>query len=162
MRCWKFRLRIVAQLPLEKSAENLLDKKCCALFSIVISGSDEIYPSTGLDRPIGFQEVEAYKTSRKSALEGAKVVSPTHRPPLSLQVRFLVLISVRVWVDSRVLLRPEGLMKNSNNPIRSRTRDLPACSAVPQATFFYSFVLCLYFKSTWLFVLIVLHFDFCL
>jgi len=33
-------------------------------------------PITGLDKPCGFQ------ISRQSALEGGKVVSPTHRPPL--------------------------------------------------------------------------------
>ena len=34
---------------------------------------------TGLDRPRGFQDVEA---PRQSAYEGGKVVSPTHWPPL--------------------------------------------------------------------------------
>jgi len=29
-----------------------------------------------------FKEVEARKTSRHSAREGGKVISPTHRPPL--------------------------------------------------------------------------------
>jgi hypothetical protein len=46
--------------------------------------------------------------SRQSAHEGGKGVSPTHRPPL-LQEIFLVLISVRGWVDSRAIVRPEGL-----------------------------------------------------
>jgi hypothetical protein len=67
---------------------------------------------------------------RQSAHEGAKVVSPTHRPPL------LVLISVKR------LSRPHGhsaagrimLMKNFNDTIVNRTRDLPGCSAVPQPT----------------------------
>jgi hypothetical protein len=40
------------------------------------------YPITGLDRPLGLQEVEASRISRHSAHEGSKVVSPTHRPPL--------------------------------------------------------------------------------
>jgi len=46
--------------------------------------------------------------SRQSAHEGGKVVSSTHRPPLPQEI-FLVLISVRDWVDPRALVRPEGL-----------------------------------------------------
>jgi hypothetical protein len=40
-------------------------------------------PITGLERPLGFQEVEASRISRQSACEGGKVVSPKHRPPLT-------------------------------------------------------------------------------
>ena len=38
---------------------------------------------TGLDRPLGGQEVETHRISKQSAHEGGKVVSLTHRPPLS-------------------------------------------------------------------------------
>jgi len=51
--------------------------------------------------------------STQSAHEGGKVVSPTHQPPLP-QETFLVLISVRGWVDSRAIVRPEGLCQWKN------------------------------------------------
>jgi hypothetical protein len=45
---------------------------------------------------------------RQSAHESSKVVSPIHWPPLPQEI-FLVLISVRGWVDPRARARPEGL-----------------------------------------------------
>jgi hypothetical protein len=47
--------------------------------------------------------------SRPSAHEVGNVFSPTYRPPLSTQEMFLALISVRGWVDSRFVVRSEGL-----------------------------------------------------
>jgi hypothetical protein len=68
--------------------------------------------------------------------EGDKVVSPTHRSPLPSQEIFLVLISVRGWVDPQGHSAARRIMslKNSSDTIRNRTRDLPNCSAVPQPT----------------------------
>jgi hypothetical protein len=72
---------------------------------------------TGLGRPLGLQEVEAprfldyrhMKVVRLSAL----------RTTFTPQERFLVLISVRGWVD------PRAIVKNSNDTIGNRTRDVP-------------------------------------
>ena len=55
--------------------------------------------------------------SRKSTHEGGKVVSPTHRQPSPPQEIFLVLISVRDWVDPRATVRPS--MKNFNDLLES-------------------------------------------
>jgi len=41
------------------------------------------YPFTGLDKTLEVQEFEASTISKQSAHKGSKVVSPTHRPPLS-------------------------------------------------------------------------------
>jgi hypothetical protein len=65
------------------------------------------YPITGLDMPLRLQESEAPTTSRQSAHESGKVVSPTHRPPLSpiplLVHKYItyvtVCVCVRVWCE---------------------------------------------------------------
>ena len=73
--------------------------------------------------------------SRQSAHEGGKVVSPTHRPPLPLG-------NISGTHFYWRLSEPQGRsvsgsiisMKNFNDTIENRTRDLPACSAVPHPT----------------------------
>ena len=80
---------------------------------------------TELDRSIWVQDVEAPRISRQTVHESGKVVSTTHRPPL--------LISVRGCVDSIAAGKIKS-MENSSDPIGNRTRELSACSAVPQPT----------------------------
>ena len=90
---------------------------------------------TGLDRPWGFQEAEAprfqdsqhMKEVSMSALCTSRLYSPGNIPGTHLCWR---------------LSQPQGhsvagrimSMKKSNDPIGNRTRDLPACNAVPQPT----------------------------
>jgi hypothetical protein len=62
------------------------------------------------------------QTSRQSAQGDAKVVRSTHRPPLSPRKYFL----------SSFMLEAESTPEPQCG--RNRTRDLPACNAVPQPT----------------------------
>jgi hypothetical protein len=68
------------------------------------------YPCNRPSRPIGLWDVEAptfYLDNRFT--DGGKVVSLRRRPPFTHPRRFLVLISVRGCVDSRAIVRLEGL-----------------------------------------------------
>jgi len=60
-------------------------------------------PITGLDTTWVFQ------ISRRSEHKGGKVVGPKHRSPLPPKEIFLVLISIRSWVNSRAIVGPEEL-----------------------------------------------------
>jgi hypothetical protein len=73
--------------------------------------------------------------SRQSANEGGKVVRLTHQPPLPPG-------NIPGTYFCYMLSQPRGhiaagrilSMKNSNDTIKNRTRNLPACSTVPQPT----------------------------
>ena len=72
--------------------------------------------------------------SRHSAREGGRVVSPTHRLPLAPAP-----VNILGTHFCQRLSQPQGhsaagkimSLKNSNDAVGYRTRDLPVCSAVP-------------------------------
>ena len=68
-------------------------------------GKGKAVPLQALTGPGGWGS----QISRQSAHEGGKVVSLMHRPPLPPKEVFLVLISVRGWVDTSAIVRREGL-----------------------------------------------------
>ena len=72
------------------------------------------YPVTGLDRPLGIQEVEADRISRNSVPEGGKVASPTHWPPLPPRrhISYLFLSEAESTPGSK----STGRMKSTKNP----------------------------------------------
>jgi len=81
------------------------------------------------------QEVEAPGIFRQSAFEGDSVVSPVNWPPLSARryswKSFLLGSDLTSGLSAAGTMKP---MDISNDPFGKRTRDLPACSAVPQTT----------------------------
>ena len=88
---------------------------------------DKAIPMQASTGPEGCKRLGAPTISTQSAHRSGKVVSTTHRPPLSpgnfLGTHFCCRLS-----------RPQGHNAAVRIPMENRTFDLPACSAVPQPT----------------------------
>jgi hypothetical protein len=75
------------------------------------------------------------RNSRQSAHEGHKVVSPTHRPSLPPGRTPGTHLCKRLsWPHGHNATGRIKSLKNSSDSIWNRTRNFPACSAVPQPT----------------------------
>jgi hypothetical protein len=92
-------------------------------------------PCTDLDRPWGFQEVEAprfndsqhKKVARLSVLRTGRLYPPGNIPGTHFCWRLS-------WPQSHSEVKRIMSMKNSNDTTGSQTRDLQVCSTVPQPT----------------------------
>jgi hypothetical protein len=72
------------------------------------------YPCNRRWRPIRFWDVKTPTFSRQSAHRSRWNCRLKRRPPFTPPERFLVLISVRCWLDLKVLVRLEGVGKLKN------------------------------------------------
>ena len=93
-----------SQFNITKAAYNGIPIDVKIFYSVKV-------PRTGLFQAQRVAVSWGSQISRQSAHEGGKVVSPTYRSPLLPLETFLVLRSVRGWVDHRTIVQPKGLIQ---------------------------------------------------
>ena len=142
-------------LPFTGEKKSLITKSFCMRVSISTFRSDRFWrnlvrklghwtmyflisfsrcPCTTPKRTLGVQEFEAHRISRQSAHRGGKVVSPTHRPPLTPGDIPGTHCCYRLSPPQSHIAAGRIKSMIKSNPIGNRTRDLPACSAVHRPT----------------------------
>jgi hypothetical protein len=108
----------------------------CLYITHTIGSKDTAIPMQAYYRPIGLQEAEMNRFRKKNRHFNVVRLSALWTDRLCPQEISLVLIFGRGRGFRRAIVRPEGLCqwKITITPPGNRTRDLPACSAVPQTT----------------------------
>jgi hypothetical protein len=110
-------LKIYVRMKMMQENRNILEYLCTVCENVfwyllpllvLLLVKDKAIPLQALTDPEGSRRLRIQDFLRQSAHEGGKVVSPKHRPPLPQEI-YLVLISVRDWVDPKAIVRSEGL-----------------------------------------------------